>query len=239
MSEWGTPPGLVDNETRSDSPSNDMRAAQLQRQRRLREQQEKKKMRHQLGKIERNDVSSGRKRDGKTPLVVNSSDPSEGVSRYAYDNPEAYSDNVAEPVDSQTQVKVVNVAPPDLQEESDPETPSLATVSAPTQSQSQSSLSSFNEPGAGDQPIDPRAAKKERKREREARRQAAELAKLKLEEEAKNYGSDDEDELETAVIPESNAVNQVKVYHAHTSYDPMKAVLHLKILIPGHLFVEK
>lgn len=208
MSDWGTPPGLVDSETRSDSPSNDMRTAQLERQRKLREQAEKKKRRHQLGKIERNEVTSARKRDGKTPLVSTSVDPSEPVSRYAYDNPEAYNDGPSETVDKTTSVKVVNVAPQtetlDISDSSlsDNES-SNHSLPAPAKSQSLNSIRSNRTPSPAQtpqQPVTQQRSKKPKKRESKSKPQEQAFANQRIEEQPQSFESD-EDEMET-VLPD-------------------------------------
>ena len=236
MADWGTPPGLIDNEPRSDSPANDMRIAKLERRRRILEEQEKKKRRHQLGKIERNEVSSARRRDGgKTPLVNSSTEGAENHSRYAYDNPEAYNDANDTPSPT-TSVKVVNVAQsPDTLDDTDSESLSdhdntISSIPAMSQSHSQSSVSSRQQtPPTKAQPPSPQppppaaaaatVVQKEKKREKKSKRkqeqaqqQAAQEAAApppqRIEETpARAFGSDDEDELETAVIPDSHLVS--------------------------------
>lgn len=227
MADWGTPPGLIDNEPRSDSPANDMRIAKLERRRRILEEQEKKKRRHQLGKIERNEVSSARRRDGKTPLVNASSEGHDNHSRYAYDNPEAYNDSNDTPPTS-TSVKVVNVAQsPDTLEDTDSESLSdhdNTISSIPAKSQSQSSISSRQQtppqaqaPSPQPPPTYDHVVQKEKKREKKSksRKQAQQQEEVtppkpspqRIEEtRAKAFGSDDEDDLETAVIPDSHVV---------------------------------
>lgn len=202
MADWGTPPGLVDNEPRSDSPSNDMRTAQLERQRRLREQAEKKKRRHQLGKIERNEVSSARKRDGKTPLVTTSMDVTEGVGRYAYDNPEAYNDSASEPFDNTTSVKVVNVAPPDTIGDSDSslsEKDIPKSLTAPSKSQSESSIQSARQSSPSPTPVAKQPAERQKKSKKrdKSKRQEAEPVKHHIDEQPQAFGSDEEDGIET------------------------------------------
>ena len=214
MSDWGTPPGLVDTEMRSDSPSNDMRSAQLERQRKLREQAEKKKRRHQLGKIERNEVTSARKRDGKTPLVGTTSEQPETVSRYAYDNPQAYVDGSSEVVDDATNVRVVTVAPQadmtvesDTSSLSDPGSNQAQAFAAP-KSASQASIHSerqssptLPQPAAAA----PQQSKKSKKKEAKSRKQQEKLlAQQRIEEQMKVIGSDDEDDVET-VEPDRTA----------------------------------
>lgn len=218
MADWGTPPGMIDNEPRSDSPANDMRMAKLERRRRILEEQEKKKRRHQLGKIERNEVSSARRRDGKTPLVNNSgSDGPENHSRYAYDNPEAYNDSTDI---NATSVKVVNVAQsPDTLDDSDESLSDHdnAVSSIPVMSNSQTSSSSRQTtppkaPSPQQQPQPTQEKKKREKRkskkpERQPSPTPVQQEQPVIEEQrARAFGSDDEDDLDSSVIPDSNQV---------------------------------
>lgn len=226
MADWGTPPGMIDNDIRSDSPSNDMRAAQLERRRQLLKQKEKKKRQQQLGPIGRNEISSGRRREAKAPLVSDIADPNELGSRYAYDGPEAYNEHsyqVNNPDKSKTTVQIVNVATPDLEDYSGPESiedADSAAVSTPPPP-----------PQLAPEPLPlPQETKRERKKKERAQERKQEKAEQQQQQQQQKMlsqsqpmsFSDDEDDLETAVIPASSAKEAVSlittIIYGYSSY---------------------
>lgn len=195
MSDWGTPPGMIDNDVRAESPANDVREAQLAKRRQLLKEKERRKRQQQLGAIGRNEVSSGRRREGKTPLVTEITDPNENSCRYAYDGPEAYNDESSYPRASSglsnTRIHMVNVA---ASTEVHSDADSMEDISAVADTYSSPS----SVPSAPLQ--QPQKLKKKNKEEKETRQRETKREKPKIEDTL----SSDDDDLETAVIPDSS-----------------------------------
>lgn len=200
MADWGTPPGMIDNDIRADSPSNDLRTAQLERRRQLLKQKEKKKRQQQLGPIGRNEISSARRREAKAPLVSDIADPNELGSRYAYDGPEAYNEHsyqVNNPDKSKTTVQIVNVATPDLDDsdtESIEDAVSTVVISAPPPPQPQA------EPQQ--QETKRERKKKEKTQGRKQEPKVDERQQRRQQQQQQVTDSENEDDMETAVIPD-------------------------------------
>lgn len=188
MAEWGTPPGMIDSEIRSESPANDLRTAQLEKRRQLMKQKEKKKRDQQLRPIGRNEVSSARRREGKTPLVTETADPNELGSRYAYDGPESYNNDsyqVNNADNTKTRVHVVNVTPDN-------------------HTQSDSSSLEDETPTAEVPPPQVVVQQTKPTKKKSASATKKQQPPPKIEEQKRAFGSDDEDDLDTAVIPDAS-----------------------------------